>query len=437
MSPDKITERNILHWDNEIQNALRAQLLNMPLGKNSGSKLLWTPNSDTEAAQDFINAKKGSKSTERRYSREIFRFYLWMNHSEIKGVQSITPKDIEAYLLFCMSPPESWCGNTGGNTLISSPNWRPFKQRTFDLQGTISPIKPSVNSIQNTLSILKSYFSFLMNIGYVRGDPTRVLSGKFKQNIMTAEAAKASQQSHGGGKSTDYPCRPPKEPEGFSLIQWQCLMKTLEEMPQSNENQIQKYHRAKFVISLLYYSGLRSEEARSHSHSAIQYDSQRDCLKMVIYGKGSKKRIIPIHPILEAQLITFRSFHGFPPLPSSTGQQYGDQLPLFPSYKIIDQKSGKLNASMSERGAEEWIKSIFKKAGDRMAKHYPEERLKNITSFSQATIHTIRHTRARHMLFHEGVDIRIVQSFLGHAKILTTQIYTDPSFDELLTTIKQ
>ena len=101
MSPNKIIERNILHWNNGIQNALRTQLLKMPLGKNSGSNLLWTPNSDTEAAQDFINAKKGSKSTERRYSREIFRFYLWMNHSEIKGVQSITPKDIEAYLLFC------------------------------------------------------------------------------------------------------------------------------------------------------------------------------------------------------------------------------------------------------------------------------------------------------------------------------------------------
>ncbi|HEX9048470.1 MAG TPA: tyrosine-type recombinase/integrase [Verrucomicrobiae bacterium] len=47
------------------------------------------------------------------------------------------------------------------------------------------------------------------------------------------------------------------------------------------------------------------------------------------------------------------------------------------------------------------------------------EKLRNVT----ATVHTLRHCYATHLL-EEGVSLRLISQYLGHASLETTLIYT-------------
>ncbi|MBN1255532.1 MAG: integron integrase [Deltaproteobacteria bacterium] len=82
---------------------------------------------------------------------------------------------------------------------------------------------------------------------------------------------------------------------------------------------------------------------------------------------------------------------------------------VFPSSKLsVDPRSGRIGRHhISEKTVQMGVRNAVKKAG--IAKH--------------ATVHTFRHSFATHLL-QNGVNIREVQSLLGHKNVETTMIYT-------------
>jgi len=155
------------------------------------------------------------------------------------------------------------------------------------------------------------------------------------------------------------------------------------------------------IIALAYSSGLRLDEVRQVKLPDI--DSSRMQIR-VTHGKGNKNR----YTILSKQVLE---------LLREYWRYYRPKKFLFEGRQD--------GVPISQRT----IQELFYK------------RLKASGIHKQASFHTLRHSFATHLL-EQGVNLRIIQTLLGHASIKTTTIYThlqnfDPSkvtspFDSLM-----
>ncbi len=148
-----------------------------------------------------------------------------------------------------------------------------------------------------------------------------------------------------------------------------------------------KKHKA--LISCLYSAGLRiSEVIKLHLRDI-------DSSRMVINIKGAKgykdREVMLSEKLLELLRIYYKDYH--------------------PKQWLFEGDHGKVYSATS-------IRNVFRKALQKA----------NITK--KATVHTLRHSFATHLL-ENGTDIRYIQALLGHNSIKTTQQYT-----HLLTTSK-
>ena len=102
-------------------------------------------------------------------------------------------------------------------------------------------------------------------------------------------------------------------------------------------------------------------------------------------GKGSKPRIVPVHPELHAALTSTLQF-------GDVGRE--DRL-----------------VRVSRATADRWIKAAAARAAE----------LGSIPAGRPISNHTLRHSYARHLLVN-GIPINYLSRWLGHSSIQTTLI---------------
>jgi len=158
--------------------------------------------------------------------------------------------------------------------------------------------------------------------------------------------------------------------------------------------------RDKALMELLYASGLRAGEAQALDLPDLQLDEEE---VRVRHGKGDKERIAMLG---RASIDALRDYlrHGRPVLEANnnTGK---------PDPAVFLNKFGK---RLSDRGIRRTFDKYFKEASERL----------------KTTPHTLRHSFATHLL-NNGADLRAVQELLGHAHLVTTQIYTHVTTDHM------
>ncbi len=147
------------------------------------------------------------------------------------------------------------------------------------------------------------------------------------------------------------------------------------------------------LVELLYATGLRVSELVALPASA----ARRDARVIVVRGKGNKERLVPLNDA--AKEATAQYLAVATEARGEDGTVAGSKW-LFPSFG----DSGHLTRQHFARE----LKALAAAAGLRAAQLSP---------------HVLRHAFASHLL-HNGADLRVVQTLLGHADISTTQIYT-------------
>lgn len=153
---------------------------------------------------------------------------------------------------------------------------------------------------------------------------------------------------------------------------------------------VQTPHNRAFIFTV-YSCGLRLQEALYLEVGDIDSD------RMLIHvhrGKGAKDRMVPLPPQTLAVLREHWKSHKNPRL-------------IFPALGRGHQQAPTAQSPMAKASVQMAMKDAVRQAG--------------ITKRS-VHIHTLRHSYATHLL-EEGVNLRVIQRYLGHSKIETTMVY--------------
>ena len=265
-------------------------------------------------------------------------------------------------------------------------------------------LKVDLNYSDNTISTYENSLNHLSN--YVNKDLLKLNNKDIEKFLISLDLEASSVSNYLSGFKSFYnyyvkigniKSNPTDSISSPKLVKKLPTFLTVEEIDNLLDIDIKDAFSArnKSIMELLYSSGLRISELISLEFKNIDLN---DCIIRVM-GKGSKERIVPINDIAIHYLKIYV-------------KEYRHML-------VKNEQNNYLY--LNNHGKKMTRQGIFK-----MLKKLCLE--KNIKK--DVSPHTIRHSIATHML-ENGADLRIIQEFLGHSDISTTQIYTHLTNEKL------
>ena len=280
-----------------------------------------------------------------------------------------------------------------GNTLAAYRN---------DLEDLSAHLRVSRSTIANaTTDSLRKFLASLAERGFKSSSLARRLSAvRQLYRFLYAE-----------GKRGDDPAavlEGPKHarslPKVLSIADVDALLKTARaNSDNTKQPPLQRLRAARLLclLEVVYATGLRVSELVTLPAAA----ARRDQRMLVVRGKGGKERLVPLNKQAKRAMAEYLELRG----------------------KAERDKASK------------WLFPSFGEQGHLTRQHFARE-LKTLGAAcgihsSRLSPHVLRHAFASHLL-HNGADLRVVQTLLGHADISTTQIYTHVLEERLKTLVR-
>ena len=255
-------------------------------------------------------------------------------------------------------------------TYLESKNIDPVKAQLPDLEDFVYNFfgaDSNARSQSRILSGVHSFYRFLLYHNYIDSDPSELLAMPKKELHL---------------------------PDVLTVEEINAMVAQID--LSSNEG-----HRNRAIIEMLYGSGLRVSELVDLKLSNMY----RQEGYMLIQGKGSKQRLVPISPEAEKWFQYWME-----------DRAHLDIKPEFKDIAFLNHYGRQLTRAM--------IFTIIKRLTAAAGIH------------KTVSPHTLRHSFATHLL-QNGADLRIIQQLLGHENITTTEIYTHVDIQDLRQAILQ
>ena len=275
-------------------------------------------------------------------------------HTWLRLERGYSPNTVEAYEMD-LDKLRAYCKEHGEDFVHLG--FEDLEAFIFDQFKTIT----SEATQARVLAGIHAWYRFLLYKDYIDQDPSELLEGPRKSKHL---------------------------PTVLSLDEVNRMMAAID--LSSNEG-----HRNRAMMEMLYGSGLRVSELVGLQLSKIYLHEHY----MLIEGKGSKQRLVPLSPVAE-------EWFGY-------WLQERATWPLKPEARDIAFVN-RYGRPMTRAMVFTIVRRLCEAAG--------------ITK--TVSPHTLRHSFATHLL-QNGADLRVIQQLLGHEDLATTEIYTHVDVQDL------
>ena len=233
----------------------------------------------------------------------------------------------------------------------------------------------SPRSVKRRLSAVKSLYRFLLGLGLVKVNITRMVIVPKADKPLPIFFRESEMEAFKEQNKV------PSYDEGMDKAEWLEVM------------------RDYLVVELLYQTGMRRAELAALEDKDVDVQGRQ----IRVFGKRRKERMVPL------------------------GEQLAKEIEGYLAIKreIVLGNEGFGIFLVRKKRNGDWVA-----LGAAGIYNIVRARMGDVTTLKKHSPHVLRHTFATTML-NNGADIRTIQTLLGHSSLEATQVYTHATFEQV------
>ena len=233
----------------------------------------------------------------------------------------------------------------------------------------------SPRSVKRRLSAVKSLYRFLLGLGLVKVNITRMVIVPKADKPLPIFFRESEMEAFKEQNKV------PSYDEGMDKAEWLEVM------------------RDYLVVELLYQTGMRRAELAALEDKDVDVQGRQ----IRVFGKRRKERMVPL------------------------GEQLAKEIEGYLAIKrelLLGNEGFGIFLVRKKRNGD-WVA-----LGAAGIYNIVRARMGDVTTLKKHSPHVLRHTFATTML-NNGADIRTIQTLLGHSSLEATQVYTHATFEQM------